>query len=92
MEAAHRILQLEKPDEFIIATGQKHSIQDLVSIAFGYVGLDWRQYVHENKAILTRKRLPMVGNAQKLKEATGWRPAVSFEAMIQRMVDFKMQS
>lgn len=92
VEAAHRILQLERSDEFIIATGQKHAIQDLVSIVFEYIGLDWRQYVRENKAILTRKRLPMVGNAEKLKRATGWQPTVSFEAMIHKMVDFKMQS
>lgn len=92
VEAAYQILQLEESDEYIIATGQKHSIQDLVSIAFEYVGLDWRQYVRENKAILTRKRLPMVGNAEKLKRATGWQPTVSFEAMVRKMVDFKMQS
>ncbi|MBI2439720.1 MAG: GDP-mannose 4,6-dehydratase [Candidatus Moranbacteria bacterium] len=92
VEAAYRILQLEKPDEFIIATGQKHAIQDLVSIAFEHVGLDWRQYVRENKAILTRKRLPMVGNAEKLKRTTGWQPRVGFEEMIQKMVDFKMQA
>lgn len=92
VEAAHRILELERPDEFIIATGQKHSIRDLVAVAFGYLDLDWQKYVRENGAILTRKRLPMVGNAQKLREATGWQPTVSFEAMIHKMVDFKMKS
>lgn len=92
VDAAHRILQLEKADEYIIATGQKHSIEDLVAIAFGHLDLDWKKYMHENAALLTRKRLPMVGNAEKLKRATGWQPTVSFEVMVRKMVDFKMQS
>ena len=92
IDASYRILQLEDADEYIIATGQKHSIQQLVSAAFGYVGLDWKQYVRENKAILTRRRKPMVGNPEKLKQATGWQSKIGFDEMIRKMVDFKMQT
>lgn len=92
IDAIQRILQLEKADDYIIATGQKHSIQELASIAFEYVGLDWKQYVRENQTILTRRRKPMVGNAEKLKKATGWQPKTGFDEMIRKMVNSKMQT
>lgn len=92
IDASYRILQLESADEYIIATGQKHSVQELAAVVFGYLGLDWKQYVRENKSVLTRRRKPMVGNPEKLKQATGWQPKIGFDEMIRKMTDFKMQT
>lgn len=92
IDAMQKILQLEKADDYIIATGQKHSIQELAATAFEYVGLDWKLYVKEDQAILTRKRKPMVGNAEKLRKATGWQPKTGFDEMIRKMVNSKMQA
>lgn len=89
VEAMHKILNADTADEYIIATGQKHSVRDLASEAFGYLGLDWMQYVTENKELLTRKRKAIVGNSEKLKKATGWYAKTGFREMVRKMIDYK---
>ncbi len=82
VEAAHRILNIESSDEFVIATGIKHSVRDFVKMTFECLNLDWQNHVEENPNLLKRKRIAMVGNPQKLMNMTGWKPSVSFEEMI----------
>jgi GDPmannose 4,6-dehydratase len=84
--AMYRIINLDEPDDFIVATGKKHTVLDFVSTSFNAVGLDWRNYVHENRSIIQRKTQPLIGNPSKLIEATGWRPSVTFEEMIAILV------
>jgi len=86
VDAAYRILNANAPGEFIIATGEKHSIRDFAEIAFAYLGMNWRDYVEENKEIITRKRKTLVGCPDKLKITTGWRPTVSFREMIRLLL------
>lgn len=86
VDAMHKILQASKPDDFIIATGEKHAVLDFAKEAFECLGLNWRKYIKENKEILTRKRKTIIGDYSKLKNITGWKPKVNFKKMIAEIV------
>lgn len=85
-DAMTRILQAGQADDWIVATGKPHTVQDFVEAAFAAVGLDWRPYVREEKAILRSRRGRLVGNPTKLMRETGWAPSVSFKEMVGLMV------
>lgn len=87
VEAFHRILALDHPDDFVIATGEAHSVGELVQIAFSRLGLDWKNFVEEDKTLLRKSVTTRIGNPAKLERATGWRPSVSFARMIEILVD-----
>ncbi|MCP4650709.1 MAG: NAD-dependent epimerase/dehydratase family protein [PVC group bacterium] len=87
VRAMHAMLNIEKADDFIVATGKKHSVLDFIKIAFGYLDLDWQLYVEENNLIISKDNNCLVGNSQKLREVTGWQPSVDFKEMIQKMID-----
>lgn len=87
VDAMHRILRLDAADDFIIATGETHSVRQFVELAFDRLGLDWRRHVEENAAVITRPPLARVGDASKLARATGWRPSTSFVDMVHALVD-----
>ncbi|OGI22334.1 MAG: hypothetical protein A2808_01055 [Candidatus Moranbacteria bacterium RIFCSPHIGHO2_01_FULL_55_24] len=89
IDAMHRILSADNADDFVIASGQKHSVKDLAAEAFSSLGLDWQEYVKEDKQILTRKRKALVGDFGKLKRVTGWEPATGFAEMVRLMIDYK---
>jgi GDPmannose 4,6-dehydratase len=86
VDAMIRILRLPQPDDFIIATGESHTVREFVEVAFGELGLDWKSHVVENPALIGTPKPPLVGNPEKLKRMTGWRPSVSFEQMVRRLV------
>lgn len=86
VRAMHAILQLDKPDDFVIATGVKHSVRDFVSIAFEMAGLDWRSYVKEDPSLLQRASVVRVGDSSKLTAMTGWKPTMTFEGMIRELL------
>lgn len=87
VDAMHRILNIEKPDEFIISTGQKHMVQDFVEIVFSYLDLDWRLYIKENSSIIKGQKVSLLGNPEKLMKMTGWRPSANFEQMIKILLE-----
>jgi GDPmannose 4,6-dehydratase len=87
VEAMHKILQLKNPDDYIIATGKKHSVSDFVKAAFDYLGLDWKKSVKEEKGAITRKRKTLVGNSRKLNKVSGWQPKTNFKQMIKILID-----
>jgi GDPmannose 4,6-dehydratase len=82
VDAMVRVLRLDRPDDFVVATGESHSVRDVVEISFGHVGLDWRQFVFESAGLLGRQRPTLRGNAEKLHKATGWSPSRPFKNMI----------
>jgi GDPmannose 4,6-dehydratase len=84
--AFQRILNAADPDDFVIATGKKHTVRDFVEITFGYLGLDWKKYVEEDKKIIAKSGVTLVGNPQKLMRATDWAPSVDFKAMIKLLL------
>jgi len=86
VEAMYLILNHSKPDDFIIASGTKHSVREFVTVAFDLLDIDWKKYVTENKSIVRRKRNAMIGNPAKLYKATNWVPKHTFEEMIRQML------
>ena len=82
------ILQHDKPDDFVIATGETHTIRDLCEAAFSYVGEDWQNYVVvDDRFVRPTETGPLVGDYSKAKKELGWEPEVSFEKLVQIMVD-----
>ena len=82
------MLQQNHPEDFVIATGRTHSIKRLCEVAFACVDLDWQRYVYVDEAYLRPADVDLlIGDASKAKQVLGWEPTVTFEEMIQKMVD-----
>ena len=82
------MLQQEKADDFVIATGVSHSVRQLVEAAFGYAGLDWNKYVRVDPAFLRPAEVDhLIGDASKARRVLGWEPQVGFEQLVEMMVD-----
>jgi GDPmannose 4,6-dehydratase len=87
------MLQQPQPDDFVIATGRTHSIRRLVELAFGSAGLDWRQHVVIDPALIRPAEVDqLVGDASKARRVLGWEPTVSFEEMIGIMVQAELEA
>jgi GDPmannose 4,6-dehydratase len=86
VDAIQRILSLDDPDDYVIATGEKHTVEEFVRIAFEVAGLDWREFVEEQREIITRPSVPLIGNPGKLIRKTGWRRSLDFSGMVQTLV------
>ena len=89
VDAMWRMLQQEQADDYVVATGETHSIRELLDVAFGAVGVDdWEQYVKLNPAFLRPAEVDLlIGDASKAKEKLGWEPRVGFEQLVQMMVE-----
>jgi GDPmannose 4,6-dehydratase len=88
VRAMWMMLQQPEPDDYVIATGEAHSVRDLVQVAFNHVGLDWEQYVVIDPEFMRPAEVDLlIGDATKSKKELGWEPNVSFSEMIQMMVD-----
>ncbi len=86
------MLQEDEPQDFVIATGETHSVRRLCEVAFDAVGLDWEDYVHIDPEFIRPADVDLlVGDASKAEETLGWKPTVPFEEMIQRMVEADLQ-
>ena len=86
------MLQQEHADDYVIATGESHSVQELVETAFGHVGLDWRKYVVEDPAFLRPAEVDhLIGDASKAEKELGWKPSVSFKGLVTMMVDSDLE-
>jgi GDPmannose 4,6-dehydratase len=82
------MLQQDKADDFVIATGSTHSVKRLVEVAFAHVGLDWQTHVRTDPAFLRPAEVDLlVGDASKAKTVLGWEPTVNFEQLVGMMVD-----
>ncbi len=81
------MLQQPTPDDYVVATGESHSVQDLVRIAFECVGLDWREHVVQDPALLRPAEVDhLIGDATKARTRLGWAPRVSFPELVEMMV------
>ena len=88
VRAMWMMLQQEKADDYVIASGVSHSVKQLVEIAFGYAGLDWQKYVRTDPALIRPAEVDhLIGDASKAKAVLGWEPTVSFRGLIEMMVD-----
>jgi len=89
VKAMHMMLQLDKPGDFVCATGISHTVRELCEYAFNEVNLNYRDYVVEDEKFLRPEELEFLkGDSTKLKEATGWKPDYTFESMITEMVEY----
>jgi GDPmannose 4,6-dehydratase len=87
VEAMWRILQHHEPDDFVIASGRSHSLQDFVVQAFAEVGLDWRRHVQHDPSLIRPLDIHHSrGCAEKAARTLGWTPAVDFKAIVARMI------
>jgi GDPmannose 4,6-dehydratase len=86
------MLQQQTPEDFVIATGETHSVRELVEVAFGHVGLDYQKYVKLDPAFIRPAEVDLlVGDPGKAKRVLGWEPEVTFEQLVKMMVDADMQ-
>ncbi|PEO49404.1 GDP-mannose 4,6-dehydratase [Bacillus sp. AFS026049] len=86
------MLQQEKPDDYVIATGKSHTVQEFVEIAFQHAGLDWKEYVIQDEKFMRPAEVDLLlGNPQKANDKLGWQPEVTFEQLVKSMVDHDLE-
>jgi GDPmannose 4,6-dehydratase len=92
VEAMWLMLQQDKPDDFVIATGQTHSVKEFLDEVFGYLGLDWKKYVEIDKRYFRPAEVDILqGNADKAAKILGWRSKVTFKELAKLMTDADME-
>ena len=89
VEAMWLMLQQDEPGDYVIASGELHSVQELVELAFSHVGLDWREHVRVDESLKrgAAELHDLVGDSSKAREQLGWSPRVGFEALVPMLVD-----
>jgi GDPmannose 4,6-dehydratase len=86
------MLSQPEPEDFVIATGVKHSVRDLVRTAFAHVDLDWQRHVEVDEALLRPADVStLCGDASKARAKLGWQPRVTFEQLVAMMVDADLE-
>jgi len=92
VEAMWLMLQQDEPDDFVIATGETHSVRELVDVAFERVGLDPEAYVRTDPQFLRPAEVEqLVGDPTKAREKLGWEPRTSFKELVELMVDADLE-
>ena len=88
VEAMWLMLQQKEPDDYVIATGESHSVREFCQEAFSHLGLDWEKYVKTDPAYLRPSEVDLLrGNSEKARKKLGWKPKVSFKGLVGMMVD-----
>ncbi|MBO7721698.1 MAG: GDP-mannose 4,6-dehydratase [Kiritimatiellae bacterium] len=88
VEGMWRILQHDRPDDFVLATGEMHSVKEFLEAAFSSVGLDWRAHVvHDDRFDRPSEVDQLLGDPTKAREELGWRPKVDFNGLVRMMVE-----
>jgi GDPmannose 4,6-dehydratase len=92
VRAMWMMLQHDRPDDFVVATGQTHTVQKLVETAFGAVDLDWREYVKQDPRFMRPAEVDLlVGDPSRAREQLGWEPEVDFDQLVRMMVDADLE-
>jgi GDPmannose 4,6-dehydratase len=92
VEAMWLMLQQDQPDDYVIATGETHSVREFLEESFGYVGLDWKKYVELDPRYLRPSEVDLlIGDAGKAKRRLNWEPKVKFKDLVRLMVDADIQ-
>jgi GDPmannose 4,6-dehydratase len=91
VQAMWLMLQQDQPDDYVIATGVRHSVRELLECAFDYLGMDYRQYVSIDPRFLRPAEVDdLVGDSSKARRELGWEPTLTFEQLIHMMVDYDL--
>jgi GDPmannose 4,6-dehydratase len=92
VKAMWMMLQQERPDDYVVATGISHSVNDLVEVAFGHAGLDWRKHVKLDPSLIRPAEVEhLIGDSSKARAHLGWTPSVDFAALVRMMVDADLE-
>ena len=92
IEAMWLMLQQDRPDDYVVATGETHSVKEFLCEVFGYLGLDWRKYVEIDSRYLRPTEIDMLqGDASKAKKVLKWKPKVTFKELAKMMTDADMK-
>lgn len=92
VEAMWLMLQQDAPDDYVVATGQMHTVREMCEEAFGHVGLDYNKYVEiDPKYFRPTEVEQLLGDATKAKKQLGWQPRVGFKELVTRMVDYDVE-
>jgi GDPmannose 4,6-dehydratase len=87
------MLQQDEPDDYVVATGETYSVREFLDVAFGFVNLNWQDYVEFDERYLRPAEVDLlIGDPTKAKEKLGWKPSVSFEDLVKIMVRADMRS
>jgi GDPmannose 4,6-dehydratase len=88
VRAMWMMLQQDTADDFVIATGKSHAVRELVEVAFGHAGLDWKKHVRLDPRFLRPAEVDhLIGNPSKARQVLGWQPEIDFTALVKMMVD-----
>ena len=91
--AALKMLQQPEADDYVVATGETHSVGEFCELAFATVGLDYRKYVIEDENFYRPAEVDLlVGDSSKAREVFGWKPKYTFQALVKEMVEADVQS
>jgi GDPmannose 4,6-dehydratase len=92
VRAMHLMLQQPSPDDFVVATGETHSVREFCELAFAEAGLDYRDFVKRDEAVYRPAEVDLlIGDASKAQEALGWKPTVNFAGLIKEMVQADLE-
>ncbi|MGQ9612567.1 MAG: GDP-mannose 4,6-dehydratase [Chloroflexus sp.] len=92
VEAMWLMLQQDRPEDYVIATGETHSVREFCELAFGYVGLDYRDYVVIDQRFMRPAEVDLlIGDASKARQKLGWQPRTTFPELVQMMVEADLQ-
>jgi len=93
VEAMWLMLQRPTPGDYVVATGESHSVQEFVELAFAHVGLNWRDYVRQDPDLMRPAEVDhLIGDPSKARTQLGWRPKVSFAPLVHMMVEADMEN
>ena len=89
----HLMLQQDEPDDFVVATGETHSVRELLELAFGHVGLRWQDHVVVDERFLRPADVAvLVGDAGKARRVLGWQSTISFSELVAMMVESDLRA
>ncbi|MBD2663190.1 GDP-mannose 4,6-dehydratase [Richelia sinica FACHB-800] len=93
VQAMWLMLQQSQPDDYVIATGETHSVKEFLDLAFGYVNLNWQDYVEFDQRYLRPAEVDLlIGDPTKAKQKLGWQPSVTFPELVGLMVEADLQA
>jgi GDPmannose 4,6-dehydratase len=91
VKAMWLMLQQKQPDDYVVATGKVHSVQEFIETAFAHAGLDWKKYVKKDKLFYRPETVILRGNARKARRVLKWKPEVTFDKLVHMMVDAEIE-
>ena len=91
VRAMYLMLQQDKPDDYVIGTGEAHSVKDLLQIASKYIEISWKDYVEIDRSLFRPTEVnSLLADSRKARERLGWKPEVSFKDLVKMMVDYEL--